>query len=169
MENGKIEQKDITTKKSSKAKVAIRVAAAAGILAGGAAGTVLKNNTDASTSGGNSWGARTEQSHQINPTETPEAAIIETTPTPTSVPTIGEPWSATPSPESPNPTPSPIIGDAWVSPPSAPESPTQLPQTGGPVSGNHRSGITDKLAPIAGAVLSGFGILVAKKQRSSQR
>lgn len=175
MEAKQPKPENIQEKKSKTLPLAARAIAAAGIIAGGTAGLVSQNSTEAAT-GENSWGARTEQPQQINPTETPEATIIETTPsptppaettpTPTPKKTIDGSWSTTPSPETPPPT---TIGGAWKSTPISTESPAQLPQTGGPVSENHRSGITDKLALIAGALFSRLGIGIANKQRSPQK
>lgn len=177
MESGKIEQKNIAKKGASRVATALGAATAAGVIAGGAVGAVSQDSTEASA-GDSSWGARTEEFQQIDPTPIPDQ-VTEITPTPSPTPTIGEPsWSATPSvetptatPSEPSPTPKWVASSVLVAP--SPETPASLPQTGGEPAKENQAGTKNKLFLALSAVLSGIiGIGAASKAsnpRSSQK
>jgi len=67
METGEHHPKEPVVNQPSRISSVLRAITALTFIGGGAGELVSHHSADASTSGGNSWGAKTEQSQQINP------------------------------------------------------------------------------------------------------
>lgn len=168
MDTGKTEHNENNINKSSKAAAALRIATAVGVVAGGAVGVVSRNSTEAAPEE-TSWGARTEQSQQIDSTATPEAS-----PTPkwtaSSVSATPSPETPTVTPAEPSPTPKWTASSVLATP--SPETSASLPQAGGEPARDNQVGVKNKLFIALSAVLAGIGIGTANKaskQRSAQK